>query len=354
MYNIIHFEALGKEADYLEEYTKKSIESKALPEDFKYLITSETVQSFLKENPDIELPDLITTKTHSVLPEEYYNSGNKKSLITRSAGYDHCEHLADKMNIASLREYCVAAVAQTAIKFVYQTCGFYNEYAMATPKFERNKVVSFWELDKGKTAVVFGVGKIGKKIYDLLQANDLTVLAVDIREEELKKLDAYKNVIFTSKEEALKRAVIIVNAMNLTRNSNSRFYNYEYFSKEDFKKGKNEKVFINITRGEIAPEKTLVDLYNEGILVGLGLDVFSSESDISDYLNGLIDTDNKNILSSKLIIDRAIDKSANFYVQPHQAFNSDLASAKKAEEALNHVVYWYENKKFAEQLPYYI
>lgn len=56
------------------------------------------------------LPPLLTIKTHSRPPKEWLE-GEKKSIITRSAGYDHLEALADVANITSLRNYCVNAVA---------------------------------------------------------------------------------------------------------------------------------------------------------------------------------------------------------------------------------------------------
>ena len=51
-------------------------------------------RNIMRDNPSAILPDIITTKTHSVLPDQYI-SGAKKSVITRSAGYDHFEHLVD-------------------------------------------------------------------------------------------------------------------------------------------------------------------------------------------------------------------------------------------------------------------
>lgn len=110
-YDIMHFEALGPEAHYLEEETLKAKEQNILHADHTYFITPSNLQDFLKEHPGITLSPIITTKTHSVLPGNYL-SGPKKSIITRSAGYDHFEHLAEKANVASLREYCVNAVAQ--------------------------------------------------------------------------------------------------------------------------------------------------------------------------------------------------------------------------------------------------
>ncbi|MDR3259077.1 MAG: hypothetical protein LBT51_05595 [Fusobacteriaceae bacterium] len=114
-YDIIHFEALGAESQHLAEETKKAQEKELLPKELRYEITPDDLQTYMIKNPDIILPDILTTKTHSILPVEYLK-GIKKSVVTRSAGYDHFEHLSSVINLASLREYCVNAVAETAIK----------------------------------------------------------------------------------------------------------------------------------------------------------------------------------------------------------------------------------------------
>lgn len=351
-YDIIHFEALGEEAKHLEEEMIKAQEKGLLPKEFTYEITPDNLQVYMEKNPETILPEIITTKTHSKLPEDYL-AGTKKSVITRSAGYDHFEHLQNVINLASLREYCVNAVAQTGIKFVYAITGRLNEYNQNTATFERNKTTSFMELQEKRIATVFGVGKIGKRAYEILEGNGLTVQAVDIREEELKEL--YKgSVKFVSKEEAMKTSDIIFNTMNLTRNPNSRFYNVNYFSEDAFKDSKDGIVFVNVTRGDIAPESTLLKLYKEGKISGIGLDVFTDEATFSKIVNG----ENPILpdhIAAKEIVEGALNHTENFYVQPHQGFNSDLAAIAKAEEAIKHVCVWYKNnkEKFDEQLPYY-
>ncbi len=353
-YDIMHFEALGEESDHLLEQQEAAQKAGLLPEKLEYVITPLTVQEWLEAHPETVMPDMITTKTHSVLPDDYINSGNKKSVVTRSAGYDHFEHLSDVANVASLREYCVNAVAQTAIKFLYATAGYLNQYEMNTLTFERNKATSFTELRPGRRATVFGVGKIGQRIYDLLVANGLEARAVDIRENELKELYG-DSVVFTSKEEAAENSDFIINAMNLTKNPASRFYNEGYFTKELLSKAKKPFVFINVTRGEIAPESVILELIDKGLIIGFGTDVFSSEDRFTGALRGHNDFDTPDLKAGKELLDRAISRKGNIYVQPHQGFNSDVAASEKAKETFKHVVYYFNNGKkgFAEQLPYY-
>jgi D-lactate dehydrogenase len=350
-YDIIHFEALGPEAHHLEEETKNAQRLNMLPKDLNYLITASNLQDFLQENPEIVLPDIVTIKTHSVLPNSYLEE-NKKSIVTRSAGYDHLEHLVKIANISSLREYCVNAVAQTAIKFLYAAAGELNHYTRNTAIFERKNSRAFMEFDENRVATVFGVGKIGKRTYELLQANGLTAQGVDIRQDQLNTL--YNGQVkFVTQEEAIKSSDIIINAMNLTRNRKSIYYNEGYFSKEYLSLAKPGLIFINITRGEIAPEPILLELYMNGKISGLCLDVFTKEAEFAHELNS--ETTEGKQSAAKTIVDKALNQSANIYVQPHQGFNSDLAAKTKAIEAIKHVISWYKNNKlsFDEQLPYY-
>ena len=353
LYDVIHFEALGVEASHLEKETALAIERKELLPDHTSLITSDTVQEFLKAHPECVLPAIITTKTHSVLPDDYL-SGARKSIITRSAGYDHFEHQTEKANIASLREYCVNAVAQTAVKFLYATAGRLNHYTALTASFDRKSASAFMELGKDRTLTVFGVGKIGKRIYELAEANGLTVQGVDIREKELSDLPDYSEVRFVSKEEAIRTSDLIVNAMNLTRDSKSRFYNVGYFNSEYLKGAKKGVIFINVTRGEIAPESVLLENYNSGIIEGIGLDVFSRESDFAELLKGG-QVEDSDLSAAQTLVEMSMQRNGNIYVQPHQAFNSDIAAKAKAVESIRHLSAWYKNsgQHFEEQLPYY-
>ena len=70
-YDVIHFEALGPEAQHLEEEIRQAMKNGDLPADHRYLITSLRLQDLLQEDSRAVLPDLITIKTHSQLPESY-------------------------------------------------------------------------------------------------------------------------------------------------------------------------------------------------------------------------------------------------------------------------------------------
>lgn len=351
-YDIMFFEALGEENGHLIEAIEASKAAGKLPASMTYYIGTETLQEYMAANPEEALPEILSIKTHSKLPETWLHSGSKKSILSRSAGYDHVEHLADIANVTSLRKYCVNAVAETAVKFVFSVCGNLNQYCANTAVFERNNCISFKELT-GLKATVFGVGKIGKRIYDMLAGLGIDTRAVDIRAQELSE-EYSGSVKFISKEEATDSDIIVC-GMNYTKEPASRFYNANYFTEEYLSRFPDGLVFVNVTRGEIAPEAALLKLYRSGKLFGLGLDAFGGEAGLTAVLRGKKEAETDNEKAGVEIIRCALDRSENFYVQPHQGFNSDKAALCKAVETIHHLEAYYRRgcTGFDTQLPYY-
>lgn len=352
-YDILFFEALGEENAHLTEEMEKARKRGTIPANIRYYVGTETLQEYLAANPDAELPDILSTKTHSILPESWLHTGKKKSVISRSAGYDHFEHLADIANITSLRKYCVNAVAETAVKLMFCICGNLNQYTKNMVTFERNNCISFKELSNLKVTV-FGVGKIGKRIYDMVAGLGINARAVDLRQEELSELYG-GTVKFISKEDAVDSDVVIC-AMNYTRDPASRYYNKAYFTEEYLSAFPKGLVFVNVTRGEIAPEAPLLKLYKSSQLFGIGVDTFRGEAELTKVLRGQKQVETEHEAASVELIRGALERTENFYVQPHQGFNSDVAALCKATETVKHLEDYYARgcKDFASQLPYYL
>lgn len=351
-YDILFFEALGEENSHLHEAIEESKAAGKLPKDLRCYIGTETLQEYLAANPDAQLPNILSTKTHSKLPESWLNTGSKKNVLSRSAGYDHFEHLADIANITSLRKYCVNAVAETAAKLALCVCGNLNQYTQNTAVFERNDCISFKECT-GLKATVFGVGKIGKRVYEVLSGLGMDTRAVDVRQEELSQ-EYGDSVRFITKEEATDSDLVVC-AMNYTKEPTSRFYNADYFTKDYLSQFPDGLVFINVTRGEIAREAALLELYESGKIFGLGLDIFSGESALTACLRGKAQPENADTKAAQTLIRMALDRTGNIYVQPHQGFNSDKAALCKAEETIRHLEAYYRRdcQGFDSQLPYY-
>ncbi len=351
-FDVMFFEALGEERHHLAAELEKAKAAGELPADLRALIVPEDLQTYRKDHPALELPPILSTKTHSVLPESWIE-GRKKSVITRSAGYDHFEALRDRVNVASLRNYCVNAVAETAVKLLMLAAGNFNQYEANTARMERNACVSFKELT-GRRVTVFGVGRIGKRIYDLCAGMGFDVRGVDVRAEEL-EAEYGGAVRFITPEEAARDSEAVICAMNYTADPESRLYNAGYFSEDYLMKFPKGLVFVNVTRGEIAPESGLKAAWDKGQLFGIGVDVFAREAGLAEVLNDRRQPESADEKAQAWLIRAALDRTANVYVQPHQAFNSDRAALSKAQEAVKHLIAWYRNKgeRFDEQLPYY-
>lgn len=353
VYDIVFFEALGEENQHLYDALEASKKAGKLPRDLRYYIGTETLQEFLSAHPDATLPNIISIKTHSQIPQQWLETGCKKSILSRSAGYDHVEHLSNIANVTSLREYCVNAVAETAVKLMFCVCGNLNQYTANTAHFERDKCISFKELT-GLKATVFGCGKIGKRVYDMVSGLGVDTYAVDVRADELK--ESYGGTVrFISPEEATDSDIVIC-AMNYTKDPASRLYNRGYFTEEYLSRFPDGLVFINVTRGEIAPEAALLKLYKSGKIFGIGLDAFCGEAALAKVLRGQKNAENENEAAACQIISAAQDRSENFYVQAHQGFNSDKAALCKAVETIHHLESFYARgcDGFDSQLPYYL
>jgi D-lactate dehydrogenase len=353
-YDLIHFEAMTPEDGHLEEQIRAAIARGELPPGLRVLVTPETVQEFVARRPSVRMPDLITTKTHSRLPPAFLAEGKRKGVVTRSAGYDHFEHLAGEAHVASLREYCVNAVAQTALGFLLDCANERNAYTGLTATFDRRSAPAFLELGPDRTVAVFGVGRIGSEIYRRIRAIGLRVVGVDVRADQL-SAEYGPGFDFVSPVEAMRQADVVVNAMNLTRNAGSRFFNVGYFDETLFGLARDPIVFVNVTRGEIAPERVLLRLLRAGRIRGLGLDVFSNEDEFGRRRKGLQESQDPDVQAASTLVDMALARSGNVYVSPHQGFNSDKAARSKAVEATRHVVAWYRSRceGFDEELPYY-
>lgn len=343
-YDILFFEALGEEREHLYEEMEKAKATGRIPRDFSYYVGPETLQDYVASHPETVLPDIVSIKTHSRIPDAWLHTGYKKSILSRSAGYDHVEPLASVANVTSLRDYCVNAVAETAVKMLCCAAGNLNQYTANTARFERDKCVSFKELT-GCKATVFGMGKIGSRICQMLQGMGLQTRAVDVRAEELTPHDG---VAMISKEEATDSDVVIC-AMNYTSDPASRFYNKNYFDEAYLSLFPKGLVYVNVTRGDINDEAGLLKLYREGHIMGIGLDAFESEPELARLLREDIPSERP----SAQIVRAALDRSENFYVQAHQGFNSDKAALCKAVETVNHLENYCKGG-FKSQLPYYL
>jgi phosphoglycerate dehydrogenase-like enzyme len=123
---------------------------------------------------------------------------------------------------------------------------------------------------RGQTVVVFGMGHIGAEIAQLAKALGMTVVGI---RRSPRTADDPVDEMHTPERlaELLPRADWLVIAAPLTAETR-KLVNAEVLSKL-----RPEAGLINIARGEIVDEQTLIDALRNGRLAGAYLDVFEQE-----------------------------------------------------------------------------
>ena len=127
---------------------------------------------------------------------------------------------------------------------------------------------------KNKNIVIFGYGRIGKKVSELLECFKANVFFVD---PFIKKEDAPHNLI--DKHEAIRIADIITIHVN---------HNETIIFKEDFERMRKKAVILNSSRGKCILEEDLIHAINTGVVGGAWIDAFEQEP----YSGPLVNYDN--------------------------------------------------------------
>ena len=151
----------------------------------------------------------------------------------------------------------------------------------------------------------------------LARAFGMTVIAVDpyAKEETLAGLGV-ERLDFA---EALKRADIITNHMNLTKE------NYHMFNWNAFSAMERKPLFINVGRGGCVCEEDLIRALDAGLIRGAGLDVLEEENPVLEG-NPLLHRD-------------------NVIITPHSAFYSAQSVEKLQTISADNMAYYLSGQR---------
>ena len=164
----------------------------------------------------------------------------------------------------------------------------------------------------GKTLGLLGFGVIGKKVSRLAQVFGAKVIAYDpfVPESDASE----NNVSLVEQEELFKLSDVISIHLPLTDQTR------DLINSSSFKLMKQSPIIINSSRGSIVNENDLLDAYNEKIISGFALDVYSSEpveenfyKHISNSMNCILTPHNSGVTSesnvrvSQFIAEKTID-----------------------------------------------
>ncbi len=305
-----------------------------LPDGVRAGFCSETIQEARRTlGHDGPPAPVISIRTQSHVPDAW--EGRIEAVLSRSTGYDHLTALRNRWNtppaLGYLPKYCAVSVAEQAILLMLALLRRMPRQLRQMGDFERDGLTG--REARGRTLAVFGVGEIGIEILKLGHALGMTAIGVDV--------DPWRDgVPYVSVDEALRRADVVVCAMDL------RDSNRGYFDAERVAAMREGTVFVNISRGELSPTPVLLEALERGHLFGVGLDVYDEEKDLAHALRGegTVQTDSAKAALELLRRDDGI-------LTPHNAFNTEEAVQRKSEDSVTQVTAWVEEGAFVWNAP---
>lgn len=121
----------------------------------------------------------------------------------------------------------------------------------------------------GKTVCILGVGSIGEEITRI--AREFGMKTVGVRKSG--KISPFIDEMYTDENmiSAVSNADYVICALPLTDDT------YHLLDAEFFKSMKSDSVFINIGRGSVVDEVSLIDALRQKTIRGAALDVFENE-----------------------------------------------------------------------------
>lgn len=206
--------------------------------------------------------------------------GRLKLIIRAGVGMDNIDiPYAEAAGIACRNTPCASsnAVAELAIALLF-SCARYISVAghtMREEKWEKKAYSKGFELS-GKTAGIFGYGRIGRLVGEKCQALGMNVLST-VHRTKPEGCEG-EHMHFVSRDEMLAQSDIII----LCAPGGDK----PLVDGESLSKMKDGVVIVNVSRGSNVDEQALLDALNSGKVQAAGLDVWLSEKEPNWALAG--------------------------------------------------------------------
>ena len=191
------------------------------------------------------------------------------------------------ITVTNVPEYSTFATAQMTAALLLEltnNAGLHSDSVMngdwvRSPQFcyWKRPLTELWN----KNAVVFGYGKIGRRVAQIFKALGMNVTAVPHHMPEVKEEGGIR---FASKEEAFRDADVISLHSPLTNETK------DLINKDSLKGCKDGVIIINAARGSLVNENDIAEALRSGKVAGYGADVVSVEPMKAD--NPLLTTPN--------------------------------------------------------------
>jgi D-lactate dehydrogenase len=256
-----------------------------------------------------------------------------KHIALRCAGYNSVDIEAAKelgFSVTRVPAYSPHAVAEHAVALLL---ALNRKIPRANNRvhdlnFSLNGLVGF-DLN-GKTAGIFGTGKIGRVAAQILRGFGMKVLAFDLY-PSLEWAREY-GVEYTDARTLARESEVISLHTPLTSET------YHIIRRETLELMKPGAILINVSRGALIETKALIDALKSGRLGGVGLDVYEEEE-------GVFFED----LSGQILRDDELARLLTFpnvLITAHQAFLTREALSEIARVTVANLIAFATEKPF--------
>lgn len=242
---------------------------KAYAKDARISVTNESAKNFagyLKETGVLITPGF--------LPSNLTSAPNLKWIHLTSAGVDSLPQ-----NLVDSPVLITNSSGVHPIQIAEHVLGFMLMFTRGIDKYFRNQISrKGWIRDTGfvpdelygKTITIVGMGRIGTRIAQLVQAFGMKVYGI-VRHPNRKEKFVSKMAGKGELDKLLRESDFVVDCLPATSETKG------LFNLRRFKKFKRGSFFMNIGRGDTVVEKDLFFALKNGFIAGAGLDVFDTE-----------------------------------------------------------------------------
>jgi D-3-phosphoglycerate dehydrogenase len=243
---------------------------------------------------------------------EVFNYAPRLRVISRcGSGIDNISSElidSDKIRIFSTLDAPTNSVAELTLGLILNLLRQVNQN-------DSNIRMGFWDKKYGsllgsKTVGIVGLGRIGRRVADLISTFGARILYYDI------KSVSEVNFEFTSIESLLANSDIV--SIHLPYNDSTK----NIMNANRLKLMKKDSYIVNTSRGGLIDEDFLYKMLKEKQIVGAALDVFSEEP----YRGPLIDL-------------------TNVLLTPHIGSYTNEGRLKQEEQSINNLLYGLNHEK---------
>ena len=212
---------------------------------------------------------------------------NLKFIQLTSAGFDRVP--MDDINRRGIKIFNARGVysipmaefALTGVLSLYKGFKFFCENQAQKSWVKNRNLIELY----GQIVCVVGAGSVGTECAKRFKAMGCKVIGVDLYPREC---EAFEIVYSLDKlDDVLAEADVVVLTLPLTKQTRG------FFDKRKFELMKDGSVLVNISRGAVVDEASLINALSNGKLYGACLDVFeneplSSDSPLWNYKNVIV------------------------------------------------------------------